>query len=75
VPDDGFRYELVDGEIRRMSPAGWRHGAICFALGARLLELVKPRKLGHVAGTDTGIRLPHGNVRALRVARQRDTDL
>jgi Uma2 family endonuclease len=25
VPDDGFRYELVKGELRRMSPAGNVH--------------------------------------------------
>jgi Uma2 family endonuclease len=22
MPDDGFRYELVQGELRRMNPAG-----------------------------------------------------
>jgi Uma2 family endonuclease len=64
MPHDGYRYELVDGEIRRMSPAGWRHGGVCFALGGRLREFVKARKLGHVAGSDTGVRLPDGNVRA-----------
>jgi Uma2 family endonuclease len=26
MPSDGHRYELVDGEIRRMSSAGGRHG-------------------------------------------------
>ena len=28
VPDDGFRYELVKGELRRMSPAGNVHGRV-----------------------------------------------
>ena len=64
MPDDGFKYELVDGAIRRMTPAGWRHGAICVRLSARLLDFVGPRKLGHLAASDTGIRLPGGNVRA-----------
>ena len=28
MPKDGFRYELVKGELRKMSPAGSEHGAI-----------------------------------------------
>ena len=28
MPDDGFLYELIEGELRRMSPAGSEHGAI-----------------------------------------------
>ncbi len=28
MPDDGFRYELVKGELRRMSPSGSEHGAV-----------------------------------------------
>lgn len=26
LPDDGYRYELVQGELRKMSPTGARHG-------------------------------------------------
>ena len=26
MPDDGFRYELVKGELRKMVPAGSEHG-------------------------------------------------
>ena len=63
VPDDGFQYELVDGEIRRLGPRGWRHGSVCSCLGARILTFVAARKLGCVA-CDPGVRLPQGNVRA-----------
>ena len=28
MPDDGFRYELVKGELRRMTPAGNVHGRV-----------------------------------------------
>jgi hypothetical protein len=28
MPDDGFRYELVKGELRRIPPAGGEHGDI-----------------------------------------------
>jgi len=26
LPKDGFRYELIQGELRKMSPAGGKHG-------------------------------------------------
>jgi Uma2 family endonuclease len=64
APDDGYKYELVDGEIRRMSPAGWRHGFVCARLSARLVEFVTSHKLGYIATCDPGVRLPQGNVRA-----------
>jgi Uma2 family endonuclease len=63
MPNDGRKYELVDGEIR-MSPGGARHGEIEVELGARLLAFVKSRRLGHVFGSSIGFRLPGGNVRS-----------
>jgi Uma2 family endonuclease len=63
MPEDGNKYELVDGEIR-VSPAGDRHSAVALALGARLLAFVKEHRLGHVMGADAGYRLPGGNVRS-----------
>jgi Uma2 family endonuclease len=63
MPEDGQKYELVDGEIR-VSPAGDRHSVIALKLGALLLSFVKERKLGHVLGADAGFRLPGGNVRS-----------
>ena len=35
MPDDGFRYELVKGELIRMPPAGYEHGV-------RTVELTTP---------------------------------
>jgi Uma2 family endonuclease len=63
MPEDGRKYELVDGEIR-VSPAGDRHSKIALELGALLLAYVKERRLGHVFGADAGFRLPGGNVRS-----------
>jgi Uma2 family endonuclease len=34
MPRDGFRYELVKGELIKMSPAGTEHGAIIFRTGS-----------------------------------------
>lgn len=62
-PKDGNKYELVDGEIR-VSPAGPRHSAVSVELAARLLPFVKQHRLGHVFGSDVGLRLPGGNVRS-----------
>jgi Uma2 family endonuclease len=28
MPQDGFRYELVRGELKKMSPSGHRHGEV-----------------------------------------------
>jgi Uma2 family endonuclease len=42
MPDDGFRYELVRGELRKMSPAGSRHGRIQSIL---LLDLISMSEL------------------------------
>jgi len=63
MPEDGRKYELVDGEIR-VSPAGDRHSVVALTLGARLLAYVKEHRLGHVMGADAGFRLPSGNVRS-----------
>lgn len=62
-PQDGRKYELVDGEIR-VSPAGALHGHVSVALATRLHVYVKRRRLGHVFDSSTGFRLPGGNVRS-----------
>jgi hypothetical protein len=28
MPDDGCRHELIAGELRKMTPAGWKHGVV-----------------------------------------------
>jgi Uma2 family endonuclease len=53
----GKRYELVAGELREMSPAGWRHGSIISRLGARLGAYVEQNDLGITFGAETGFRL------------------
>ena len=42
LPRDGYKRELVDGEIR-VSPAGTPHGHVILQLGARLVSHVNER--------------------------------
>jgi len=53
----GKRYELVAGELRVMSPAGWRHGNLVSRLNSKLESYVSQHDLGLVFGAETGFRL------------------
>ena len=53
----GKRYELLAGELREMSPSGWRHGKVASRLNARLDIYVEEHDLGLVFGAETGFRL------------------
>jgi Uma2 family endonuclease len=57
MPDDGFRYELVKGELRKMSPAGGEHGAIIFNLSIPLGQHIKANNLGQGFGAETGFKI------------------
>jgi len=56
-PDDGFQYELDDGELIMMAPAGEEHGRIeGDVLGLLYLE-VKKLRLGQLYSCNTGFVL------------------
>jgi Uma2 family endonuclease len=57
MPDDGFRYELVRGELRKMVPAGNVHGRVAMNFGTSLNNHVKAHDLGAVYAAETGFRL------------------
>jgi UDP-glucose 4-epimerase len=57
MPDDGFRYELVRGELRKMPPAGSEHGYIAMRLGLRLGRHAEANDLGRVYAAETGFKL------------------
>ena len=53
---DGSRYELSQGELVPMTPAGMRHGGIVIKLGRLLGSYVAEKNLGLVC-TEVGFRL------------------
>lgn len=55
--DDGFRYELVRGELRKMPPAGSEHGVVAMDIGTSLNNHVKANRLGRVYAAGTGFLL------------------
>src|SRR5215210_1587697 len=57
IPDDGYRYELVKGELLRMAPAGSEHGATIVNFTVPLAQHVKANNLGVVFGAETGFKI------------------
>jgi Uma2 family endonuclease len=70
LPDDGFQYELVRGELRRMSPASFEPSNIAARILIEIGSYAKAHGLGEVTGADGGYVLERGpdTVRAPDVA-------
>jgi len=58
LPKDGCKYEVVDGELVKMSPAGNRHEIIIARLAGRLGAYVEAHDLGDVIGSNAMYVLP-----------------
>lgn len=57
MPDDGWSYELIRGEIKKMPPAGFGHGATAMRFGWRLAQFAEAHDLGTVTAAETGFLL------------------
>lgn len=57
MPDDGFCYELVKGELIRMSPPGAEHGSVTMRVAVPLYQHVNEHNLGVVYAAETGFKL------------------
>jgi Uma2 family endonuclease len=63
MPDDGNKYELVDGEIV-VSPAGMRHSEVAIKIAHLIMKFLDEHPIGKVYTTDVGILFPNGNLRS-----------
>jgi Uma2 family endonuclease len=57
-PDDGWRYEVVEGVLVRVAGSGDLATNIAVALAAILFTFVRPRRLGRVTGADGVYKFP-----------------
>ena len=64
MPDDGFRYELVRGELRKYPFADHIHGMQALSIGASLWLHAKANRLGATCAAGTGFELASDHVRA-----------
>ena len=57
-PPDGFVYELIKGELIKVSPPpGHEHGLVAMNIAGPLFEYVKTNNLGNVYAAETGYLL------------------
>src|SRR5206468_4041268 len=57
MPDDGYKYELVAGRLRKMTPAGSLHGVVGMRLAITSGAYVDDQHLGVLFAADTGFKL------------------
>ena len=68
--DDGYRCELIRGEVIKMSPTGGKHGVIAHRIGRLLGNWAEQQGIGLVFAAETGFKLATNpdTVRAADVA-------
>ena len=57
LDSEGVRGELIRGVLHETMPAGYAHGKIVMNLGILLGVFIKPRRLGSLIASDSGVWL------------------
>jgi Uma2 family endonuclease len=57
LPRGRFCYELIEGELKQIAPAGHDHGRIIMEMTVPLGQYVKNAKLGKVYAAETGFKI------------------
>ncbi len=57
LPSSGWRYELVGGELRKLSPSGARHGRVAAEIVWSLMAQMKRQRTGAIYCLETGFRI------------------
>ncbi len=63
LPDDGHRYELVNGALVDMGNSGAKHGYVCSTLMILLGGYVRLQRLGAMFDSSTSFKMKSGNKR------------
>jgi len=63
MPEDGQKYELVDGEIV-VSPTGYNHSRIAIKIGHIIATFLDEHPIGEVCSSDLGVWLSNRNLRS-----------
>ncbi|NCJ05579.1 Uma2 family endonuclease [Synechococcales cyanobacterium C] len=64
LPDDGHRYEIINGELIDMGNSGALHGYVCSTLMILLGGYVRIQKLGAMFDSSTAFKMKNGNKRS-----------
>lgn len=64
LPEDGHRYEIVDGELIDMGNSGALHGNIAIILSSALFAVVNVQKVGALFDSSTAFKMKNGNKRS-----------
>ena len=64
LPDDGDRYEVIDGELVNVGNSGMEHGNIGIFLGGLIEIFVRQHKLGVACDSSTAFKMKGGNKRS-----------
>lgn len=68
LPDDGHRYEIVNGELIDRGNSGALHGHICSTLIILLGGYVRLQNLGVILDSSTALKMKNGNKRSPDIA-------